>query len=70
MTWLKKIGASHALKNWQTTLAGALTLAATGYAVYRDPASIANPQTLGAITAGLGLIRAADANKPPTAPAQ
>lgn len=58
------------LKNWQTTLAGVLTLAATGYAIYRDPASITNPQTLGAITAGLGLIRAADSKTPPTAPAQ
>lgn len=62
MKWLKK--------NWKTTLAGTLTLAATAYGIYANPAAALNPQTVSAIAAGLGLIVAADSQQTPPKPAQ
>lgn len=60
MQWLKK--------NWKTTLAGALTLAATGYAAKLNPAVLSNPQTLASIASAIGLLFAADSK--PEGPAQ
>ena len=54
------------LKNWRTTLAGALSLAAAGYSVYTNPASILNPSVIGLVTTGAGLIVAHDGVLSPT----
>jgi hypothetical protein len=48
------------LKNWKTTVAGGLTLAAVGFGAYTNPAILANPQTLASIASAIGLIVAAD----------
>jgi hypothetical protein len=57
----------NAKRNWKTTLAGILTLLATGVGIYINPAILLDPQqaavTAGAITAGVGLIAAKDSDK-------
>ena len=60
MNWLKQ--------NWKTTLAGLLSLAATGYAISQNPGTaISNPQTISTILAGVGLLAAADSGQKPAA---
>jgi hypothetical protein len=48
-------------KNWQTSLAGILTLLLTGLQIYHDPSAATNPQTIAQIAGGIGLIVAKDA---------
>lgn len=57
----------NAARNWQTTLAGILSLAFAGLQIYRNPASVTDPSTIAAVTAGVGLIAAKDGNKSGTA---
>lgn len=57
----------NAARNWQTTLAGILSLAFAGLQIYRNPASITDPATVAVITTGVGLIAAKDGNKSGTA---
>lgn len=52
------------MKNWQTSLAGVLTLALAGLSIWHKPDSVVEPQTIGLITTGVGLLVASDANKP------
>jgi hypothetical protein len=60
-------GSKNAGRNWKTTGAGVLTLAATGCAVYANPTVLATPEGLAGVVAGLsagvGLIKAKDADK-------
>ena len=49
-------------RNWKTTTAGILAIALAGLQIYTNPASLADPQILGAIVAGIGLITAKDHN--------
>jgi len=62
-----RAGAKHAGRNWKTTGAGMITLAATGFAVAANPAILATPDGLAGVAAGLsagvGLIKAKDADK-------
>jgi hypothetical protein len=53
-------------KNWQTSLAGILTLLLTGLQIYHDPSAATNPQTIAQIAGGIGLIVAKDAGAPET----
>lgn len=57
----------NAARNWQTTLAGILSLAFAGLQIYRNPATISDPATIAAVTAGVGLIVAKDGDKSGTA---
>jgi len=61
------VGIKNARRNWKTTGAGVLTLAATGFAVVANPAVLATPEGLAGVVAGLsagiGLIKAKDADK-------
>ena len=53
----------NATRNWKTTFAGILSLALTGFSIYTNPASLANPEVFTGIVAGVGLILAKDADK-------
>jgi hypothetical protein len=57
--WLKKVFSSPA-----TTIPGVLTLAGVGFAAYADPKILADPKTIAAIGAGIGLLHAADSTTP------
>ena len=50
-------------RNWKTTIGGALALAMAGYRIWNDPKSIQDPEIVGAISVGLGLIFAKDGDK-------
>jgi len=60
-------GLKNVARNWKTTGAGVLTLAATGFAVAANPAVLATPEGLAGVvagvSAGIGLIKAKDADK-------
>lgn len=57
------------MRNWKTTISGILTLAFAGLSIWQNPASATDPQVIGAIAGGVGLIVAKDAEKPqPPAP--
>jgi hypothetical protein len=48
-------------KSKKTTLTGVATLALTGWQIYANPATAANPATIGQIVTGVGLLLADDA---------
>lgn len=50
------------MKNWKTILSGVLTLGLTGLSIAHNPTSILDPQTIAAITAGVGLLFAKQHN--------
>lgn len=57
-------------RNWITTIFGILSLVMTGLQIAQNPATSSDPNVLGQIAVGVGLIAAKDANKtgvnPPT----
>lgn len=57
----------NAARNWQTTLAGILSLAFAGLQIYHDPTLALDPKTATAVALGVGLIAAKDGNKSGTA---
>ena len=48
------------MKNWKTTVAGVLSLAMAVFKFINDPKSAGEPDTIAAITAGVGLVLAKD----------
>jgi len=61
------VGIKNAARNWKTSGAGVLTLAATGFAVAANPAMLATSGGLAGVvagvSAGVGLIKAKDADR-------
>lgn len=55
--------AKAAKRNWKTTISGLAMLALTGLAIWSDPAKAADPQTIGTVVGGIGLIFAKDGDK-------
>lgn len=53
----------NAARNWKTTISGIMTLAFAGLSIWQQPASASDPQVIGAIVAGIGLIAAKDGDK-------
>ncbi len=54
---------NNAKRNWKTTVFGILMLAISGFTIYNDPAKATDPQTMGGIAGGIGLILAKDGDK-------
>ena len=54
-------------RNWKTTVFGILMLAISGFTIYTDPTKATDPQTMGGIAGGIGLILAKDGDKTGTA---
>lgn len=49
------------LKSWKSSLAGILAIAAAVASAVQDPAKLLDPQTIGVILGGIGLLVAKDA---------
>ncbi len=54
---------NNAKRNWKTTVFGILMLAISGFTIYNDPSKATDPQTMGGIAGGVGLILAKDGDK-------
>ena len=57
----------NATRNGKTTVFGILMLAISGFQIYPDPSKATDPQTMGGIAGGVGLILAKDGDKSGTA---
>ena len=54
-------------RSWKTSVLGAIMLALAGFGIYSNPASASDPQVLGTIVGGVGLLFAKDGDKTGTA---
>ena len=50
-------------KNWKTTFSGILVLLSAGWGIAQNPALLTQPEVIGQLIGGIGLIVAKDASK-------
>lgn len=50
-------------RNWKTTFSGILVLLSAGWSIAQNPALLTQPEVIGQLIGGIGLIVAKDASK-------